>query len=163
MNRVLLAVVISVCSVVIVGSAHAGEMSVLNEPRLHKIDLTRVAQSTEVPRPHVVIDDCKPKKEIYYDGVPVKIKTAYRIPTEVVFDTDISSVVIGTSENSVSLESAPNILFIQPLIEDLSADIFVIGVDGKSRILKVVPASPEKRDRMVCLTMKDKQQKEAIR
>ena len=90
------------------------------------------------------------QKTVLYTANPVVVKVAYLNPTEVVFEgEDIASVILGFSPESISLQNTSRALFIQPLVENLTGDIFVVMKDGKSKILSVVSTIPDLRDKSV--------------
>ncbi|MBE0427219.1 MAG: hypothetical protein IBX72_11330 [Nitrospirae bacterium] len=90
------------------------------------------------------------EKTVLYSGSPVVVKTAYLNPTEVRFEgEEIATIVTGFPHDSISLENTVDTLFIQPLVEDLAGDIYVIMKDGRSKILSLIPDIPDTRDRSV--------------
>lgn len=98
----------------------------------------------------MTVSDLYAQKAVLYTGSPVVVKIAYLTPTEVVFDgEDIASVILGFAAESISLQNTANALFIQPLVENLSGDIFVVMKDGSSKSLSLVSTIPDLRDRSV--------------
>jgi hypothetical protein len=90
------------------------------------------------------------EKTVLYSGSPVVVKVAYLNPTEVRFEgEEIATIVTGLPQEDISLENTINSLFIQPLVEGLTGDIYVIMRDGSSKILSLIPALPDTRDRSV--------------
>jgi len=90
------------------------------------------------------------QKVILYTGSPGVVKVAYLNPTEVVFEGEhIAHVILGFSPESISLQNTSNTLFIQPLVENLAGDIYVVMRDGKSKIMSIVSTLPDLRDRSV--------------
>jgi len=90
-------------------------------------------------------------RTLLYNGNAV-VKVAYKNPTEVVFQGDqIAHVIIGFSPDSISLQNTSNTLYIQPLAENLTGDIYVVMRDGKSKIISLVSTIPDLRDRSVTI------------
>lgn len=90
------------------------------------------------------------EKAILYTGSPVVIKVAHLNPTEIKFEGDsIASIVMGIPPDTISLQNTPDTLFIQPLSDTLSGDIYVIMRDGKSKIITLTSTLPNMRDRAV--------------
>jgi len=97
-------------------------------------------------------------KVVLYSGSPLTVKTAKDNPTEVEFRNDeIASIVLGIPAQSISLQNTPNSLFIQPLELGVSGDIFIVLKDGRTRILSIVPTTPEDRDRLLEVVDSDEQ------
>ncbi len=69
------------------------------------------------------------------------------LQTEVRFEEDeIASIVTGLQKDDISLQSTPNILYIEPLKDKVSGDISVVLRNGESRILQLVEVEPSDRD-----------------
>jgi hypothetical protein len=97
-------------------------------------------------------------KLVVYSGSPLIVKTAKDNPTEVQFrDDEIASIVLGIPAQAISLQNTPNSLFIQPLEMGVSGDIFIVLKDGRTRILSLIPTSPEERDRLLEVVDSDEQ------
>jgi hypothetical protein len=89
------------------------------------------------------------ERTVLYSGNAV-VKVAYQNPTEVVFQGElIAHVILGFSPDTISLQNTSNTLFIQPLVENLTGDIYVVMRDGKSKIVSLVSTLPDLRDRSV--------------
>jgi hypothetical protein len=89
------------------------------------------------------------ERTVLYNGNAV-VKVAYQNPTEVIFEGDqIAHVILGFPTDSISLQNTSNTLYIQPLVENLTGDIYVVMRDGTSKIVSLVSTIPDLRDRSV--------------
>lgn len=89
------------------------------------------------------------ERTILYNGNAL-VKVAYQNPTEVVFQGDrIAHVILGFSPDAISLQNTSDTLYIQPLVENLTGDIYVVMTDGKSKIVSLVSTIAGLRDRSV--------------
>lgn len=89
------------------------------------------------------------ERTVLYNG-NMLVKVAIQNPTEVVFQGDeIAHVILGFSPDSISLQNISNTLYIQPMVENLTGDIYVVMRDGKSKIVTLVSTLPDLRDRSV--------------
>ena len=77
------------------------------------------------------------------------MKVSYENPTEIVFNEEMASVILGFPAESISMQNTSNPLFIQPLVENLSGDVIVVMKDGKSKTITLISTLPELRDRSV--------------
>ncbi|MDA8103761.1 MAG: hypothetical protein M0Z71_00110 [Nitrospiraceae bacterium] len=90
------------------------------------------------------------QRTVLYTGGAVAVKVSYLNPTEIVFaDRQIAHVILGFSPESISLQNTSDTLFVQPLSENLSGDIYVVMRDGKSVIVSITPTVAELRDKSV--------------
>ena len=102
--------------------------------------------------------DASAGKLVAYSGSPLIVKTAIDNPTEVKFqNNEIASIVLGMPAQAISLQNTTDSLFIQPLETGLAGDIFIVMKDGRSRILSIIPTTPEDRDRLLEVVDKDEQ------
>lgn len=74
---------------------------------------------------------------------------SYGNPTEISFDEEMASVILGFAPESISMQNTSNTLFIQPLVENLSGDVMIVMKDGKSKTITLISTIPELRDRSV--------------
>lgn len=89
-------------------------------------------------------------KNVLYTGDPIVVKVSYLSPVEVRFTGDeIASIVTGIQPSDISIQNAANVLYIQPLIENLQGDIYVVMRDGTSKIVSLVTVPPAARDRVI--------------
>lgn len=90
------------------------------------------------------------QKTVLYNGNAIAVRVAYQNPTEIVFEGDeIASVIVGFAAESISMQNTANTLFVQPLVDNLAGDIYVINREGKSKILSLVSTFPDMRDRSI--------------
>lgn len=95
-------------------------------------------------------DKAYAQRTILYSGSPVVVKVAHLNPTEVKFEGDrIASIIMGLPAESISLQNTADTLFIQPLIPELSGDIYVVMGTGKTKVITLISAPPAMRDRSV--------------
>lgn len=84
------------------------------------------------------------------NGSPISVRVARSGITEVRFDGEnIASIVLGVNQSDLSIERVPDALFIKPLVDTLSGDIYVITRSGKSIILNLITVSVEAQDRNI--------------
>lgn len=103
------------------------------------------------------------ERTILYNGDAV-VKVAFQNPTEVIFEGDqIAHVIIGFSPDSISLQNTANTLYIQPLVENLAGDIYVVMTDGTSKIVSITSTIPDLRDRSVKIISSVDQVSERVR
>jgi len=95
-------------------------------------------------------------KTVLYTGDAVVLKVAYMNPSEIRFQGDeIASIVTGIAPQAISMQNTKDTLYIQPLVEDLRGDIYVIMRDGKSKVVSLLPVVAEMRDRKVTVITED--------
>lgn len=103
------------------------------------------------------------QKTILYTGVPVVVKVAYLNPTEVRFDGDrIASIIMGLPAESISLQNTADSIFIQPLIPDISGDMYVVTASGKTIIISLASTAPQLRDRAIKIVSNAKTMAERV-
>lgn len=89
-------------------------------------------------------------KNVLYTGEPVAVKVSYLSPVEVRFTGDeIVSIVTGIQPSDISIQNAVNVLYIQPLVDNLQGDIYVVMKDGKSKVISLMTVPPAMRDRVI--------------
>lgn len=96
------------------------------------------------------LQDKADARSIIYTGAPITVRVAYLNPTEVKFEGDrIASIIMGLPAESISLQNTADSIFIQPLIPDISGDLYVVTTSGKTKIITLVSSPPQLRDRTV--------------
>jgi len=89
-------------------------------------------------------------RTVLYAGAPITVKVAYLSPTEVKFvDEKIVSIIMGLPAESISLQNTHDSIFIQPLIPDISGDIYVVTASNKTILISLTSTAPQLRDRSI--------------
>lgn len=84
------------------------------------------------------------------NGTPVSVRVARSGITEIRFEGEnIASIVLGLNQSDLSIERMPDALFIKPLVDNVSGDLYVITRSGKSINLNLISVSIESRDRNI--------------
>lgn len=91
------------------------------------------------------------QKTVHYTGSGgILIKVAHLAMTEVQFEgAEVASILLGFPAEAISIQNTQRLLYIQPLAENLSGDMFVVFKNGKSAMLTLTPAPADERDRSI--------------